>query len=151
KRVRDLMRTDPGLNGDLDRLPQLSWLLFAKAFDDLEEQRGTLNPDYQPLLQDEYRWAAWGGNPRFTGPALLDFVDEQLVPRLQALRDSKRSELAAKVGAVFSGVENRMRSGYQLREVLNQLNQVHFTSSDDIHTMAVLYESMLREVRDAAG
>jgi type I restriction enzyme M protein len=151
KRVRDLMRTDPGLNGDLDRLPQLSWLLFAKAFDDLEEQRSALDPDYEPLLQDDYRWAAWGGNPRFTGPALLTFVDEQLVPRLQALRDSKRSELAVKVGTVFSGVENRMRSGYQLREVLNQLNQVHFTSSDDIHTMAVLYESMLREVRDAAG
>lgn len=150
KRVRDLMRTDPGLNGDLDRLPQLSWLLFAKAFDDLEEQRAIIETDYKPLLQDEYRWSAWGGNPRFTGPALIEFVNDQLVPRLQALQDSK-NDLAIKVGTVFAGVENRMRSGYQLREVLDQLDQVHFTSSDDIHTMAFLYESMLREVRDAAG
>jgi type I restriction enzyme M protein len=67
KRVRDLMRTDPGLNGDLDRLSQLSWLLFAKAFDDLEEQRRTIDPDYEPLLQEDYRWAAWGGNPALHG------------------------------------------------------------------------------------
>lgn len=151
KRIRDLMRTDPGLNGDLDRLPQLSWLLFAKAFDDLEAQRSILEPGYEPLLQEPYRWAAWGGNKRLTGPSLLDFVNDQVLPRMQALRDTGTSDLAHKVGSVFAGVENRMRSGYQLREVLNQLDEVHFTSSDDIHTMAFLYESMLREVRDAAG
>lgn len=151
KRIRDLMRTDPGLNGDLDRLPQLSWLLFAKAFDDLETQRSILEPGYEPLLQDPYRWAAWGGNKRLTGPSLLDFVNDEVLPRMQALRDTGTSDLAHKVGSVFAGVENRMRSGYQLREVLNQLDEVHFTSSDDIHTMAFLYESMLREVRDAAG
>lgn len=152
KRIRDLMRTDPGLNGDLDRLPQLSWLLFLKAFDDLERQREALEVDYQPLLADKHRWLQWAGNSRFTGDSLIDFVNDDLLPTLARLGDQRSSgPLARKVGDVFAGLENRMRSGYQLREVLNELGKVEFTSRDDIHTMAHLYESMLREVRDAAG
>jgi len=152
KRIRDLMRTDPGLNGDLDRLPQLSWLLFLKAFDDLEQQRGALEVDYQPLLRKEHRWSEWAANARFTGDTLIKFVNDDLLPTLENLGNRRSSSpLARKVGDVFDGVENRMRSGYQLREVLNELGKVRFTSRDDIHTMAHLYESMLREVRDAAG
>lgn len=152
KRARDLMRTDPGLNGDLDRVPQLAWLLFLKAFDDLEERRAVLDPEYEPILTEGYRWEDWAGNPRLTGDNLLEFVNDQLLPRLRALRSTGNSrELADVLGDVFSGVENRMRSGYQLRELLTILDDVHFTSSDDIHTMAYLYETMLREIRDAAG
>lgn len=152
KRARDIMRTDPGLNGDLDRVPQLAWLMFLKAFDDLEERRAILEPDYRPILSEGYRWRDWAGNPRLTGGSLLDFVNDDLLPELRELRSrGARRDLADVLGDVFSGVENRMRSGYQLRELLNLLGEVHFTSSDDIHTMAYLYETMLREVRDAAG
>lgn len=85
KRARDLMRTDPGLNGDLDRVPQLAWLMFLKAFDDLEERRAILDPDYEPLLTEGYRWQDWAGNPRLTGDRLIEFVNDQLLPRLRAL------------------------------------------------------------------
>lgn len=152
KRIRDLMRTDPGLNGDLDRLPQLCWLLFLKAFDDLEQDREVADSEYTPLLDDRHRWSQWAGNDRFTGESLLAFVNDDLLPTLANLGSQETSGgLATRVGDVFDGVENRMRSGYQLREVLNELNKVHFASRDDIHTMARLYESMLREMRDAAG
>ena len=33
------MRKDKGLNGDLDRLPMLTWIMFLKFLDDLEQQR----------------------------------------------------------------------------------------------------------------
>ncbi|WP_225978240.1 class I SAM-dependent DNA methyltransferase [Gandjariella thermophila] len=152
KRIRDLMRTDPGLNGDLDRLPQLSWMLFLKAFDDKEQEWPVERPDYQPLLQENYRWRTWAGNDRFTGEPLVEFINDDLLPRLRALGDTSTSaDLASKIGHVFQGVENRMRSGYQIREVLNEINKVDFTSSKDVHAMAELYESMLQEVRDAAG
>lgn len=152
KRARDLMRTDPGLNGDLDRIPQLAWLMFLKAFDDLEERRAIVEPAYVPILREECRWRNWAGNQRLTGERLLEFVNGELLPELRSLRSrSRERDLADVLRDVFTGVENRMRSGYQLRELVNVLEEVHFTSSDDIHTMAHLYESMLREVRDAAG
>ncbi len=155
KRARDIMRTDPGLNGDLDRIPQLAWLLFLKAFDDLEEQRAIEyegDGDYDPILPEKCRWKAWADDPRLTGDKLIEFVNETLLPTLRELpARSEERGLPDVLRDVFSGVENKMRSGYQLRELLNTLAQVHFTSADDIHTMAYLYESILREVRDAAG
>lgn len=152
KTCRNIMRTDPGLNGDLDRIPQLALLLFLKALDDLEETRAVVQPAYRPLLPQRLRWRAWAHNEKLTGPELLRFVDDELLPHLRELRsrDGQRG-LADEVRAVFSGLDNRMRSGTQLRLLIDQLNEISFASSDDIHTMAFLYESMLREVRDAAG
>ena len=55
------------------------------------------------------------------------------------------------IATVFEGVDNRMKSGYLLRDVINKVDGIHFTSSDELHTLGALYESMLREMRDAAG
>jgi type I restriction enzyme M protein len=55
------------------------------------------------------------------------------------------------ISTVFRGVDNRMKSGYLLRDVINKVDDIHFTSSDELHTLGALYESMLREMRDAAG
>ncbi|MEV0453905.1 N-6 DNA methylase [Catellatospora methionotrophica] len=152
KRSRDVMRTDPGLNGDLDRLPQMAWLLFLKAYDDLEEHRAVLDADHQPLIAAEFRWRAWARDEKFTGDDLLSFINSELFPYLKTLPTSRDGLSAGDViSGIFQGVDNRMRSGYQLRELINELNKIHFDSIDDIHTMARLYESMLREVRDAAG
>jgi len=55
------------------------------------------------------------------------------------------------IAMVFEGTINRMVSGYLLRNMINKVNEIHFTSQDEIHTLGQLYESMLREMRDAAG
>jgi type I restriction enzyme M protein len=55
------------------------------------------------------------------------------------------------VSRVFQGTANRMLNGYLIRDVLNKLNEIHFTSSEELHTLSALYEGMLREMRDAAG
>ena len=63
KTARDAMRKDAGLNGDLDRIPQLAWLLFLKAFDGLEQNREVTDADYRPAIEAPYRWRDWAADP----------------------------------------------------------------------------------------
>jgi type I restriction enzyme M protein len=152
KSARDIMRKDPGLNGDLDRLPQLSWLLFLRAFDRVEENREAIESGgFRPAIVEKYRWRKWGAKPDFTGEELLKFVNEDLLPYLQNLKGTREGDPRNVLSAVFAEIHNRMLSGYLLRDLINKLNEISFTSSDDIHTMAFVYESILKEMRDAAG
>ncbi|QIK65626.1 N-6 DNA methylase [Nocardioides sp. HDW12B] len=146
------MRKDAGLNGDLDRIPQLAWLLFLKAFDALEENREIVDESFRPSIEAPYRWRDWAADPNgATGDALLKFVDGSLLPYLRGLSGAGAHDPRDVLAAVFKETNNRMVSGYLLRDVVNKVSEINFASSDDIHTMAHLYESMLREVRDAAG
>lgn len=152
KSARDAMRKDAGLNGDLDRIPQLAWLLFLKAFDGQEEIREVVDNNFQPAIVAPYRWRDWAADPNGrTGKVLLDFVNLELLPYLRGLSGTGAHDPRDVLAAVFKETNNRMLSGYLLRDVVNKVHSINFTSSDDIHTMAHLYESLLREVRDAAG
>lgn len=153
KRARDIMRKDAGLNGDTDRIPQLSWLLFLRAFDAQEASREVVDSRYRPAIEEPYRWRDWAadGVEGPTGEELLDFVNGDLLPYLRGLTGTLERDPRDVLAAVFKETYNRMLSGYLLRDVIDCVNQVHFESADDIHTMAFLYETMLREMRDAAG
>lgn len=154
KSARNIMRKDAGLNGDLDRIPQLAWLLFLKAFDDLEEQRSVQDHGYQPVLPEKYRWRTWAhdATERRTGSGLLSFVNDDLLPHLAGMQGSGQAgDPAETLGEVFRETRNRMVSGYLLFDLVGQVDQVDFNAGDDVHTMARVYETMLREVRDAAG
>ena len=152
KSARDAMRKDAGLNGDLDRIPQLAWLLFLKAFDGLEQNREVTERNYRPAIDAPYRWRDWASDPTgMTGESLLTFVNLKLIPYLRELSGVASHDPRDVLAAVFKETNNRMLSGYLLRDVVNKVNEINFASSDDIHTMAHLYESMLREMRDAAG
>jgi len=152
KAARDAMRKDAGLNGDIDRIPQLAWLLFLKAFDGLEQNREITARDFRPAIEDPYRWRDWAADPNGpTGESLLAFVNSRLLPYLRGLTGTSGHDPRDVLAAVFKETNNRMLSGYLLRDVVNKVNDINFASADDIHTMAHLYESMLREMRDAAG
>ncbi len=153
KSARDIMRKDAGLNGDLDRIPQLAWILFLKAFDALEERREITDRQFRPAIESPFRWRDWAADPvgGKTGPELLDLVNSELLPFLRGLVGTGDHDPRDVLAAVFKETYNRMLSGYLLRDVVDKVDAVNFNSSDDIHTMAHLYESMLREVRDAAG
>lgn len=155
KTARDIMRKDAGLTSDLDRVPQLAWLLFLKAFDALEERREVVDEGHVPAIVAPYRWRDWAADPvdGRTADVLVRFVNDELLPYLRNLRgdDGVPDDARDTIAAVFSETYNRMLSGVLLRDVVNKVNEINFTSSDDIHTMAHLYETMLREVRDAAG
>lgn len=168
KSARDLMRKDKGLNGDLDRLPLLTWIMFLKFLDDLEFQRddeATLGgKKFRPAIESPYRWRDWAANPQgITGEELLAFInqDEAIRPDgtrgpglfayLRHLTNANGDDRREVIATVFKGVDNRMKSGYLLRDVINKVSGIHFTSSDELHTLGALYESMLREMRDSAG
>ena len=169
KSARRIMRKDKGLNGDLDRLPMLTWIMFLKFLDDLErieEERAELaGRAYRGTVAAPYRWRDWAAPAAgLTGPDLLAFLtDEQtalptgtqgpgLFPYLRNLRsDTTSRERRDVIATVFQGLANRMESGYLLRDVINLIDGIHFDSSDEIHTLGRLYETLLREMRDAAG
>ncbi len=168
KSARDIMRKDKGLNGDLDRLPLLTWIMFLKFLDDLEQQRkeeATLAGNkFKPAIDAPYRWRDWAADPQgITGDELLAFInsDEAVRPDgkkgaglfayLRSLSSSNGDNRRDVIATVFKGVDNRMKSGYLLRDIINKVADIHFTSSDELHTLGALYESMLREMRDAAG
>jgi type I restriction enzyme M protein len=153
KRARDIMRKDAGLSGDLDRIPQLSWILFLKCFDDMEERRQVTEKEYRPAIEAPYRWRDWAADPNSgqTGEPLLQFVNNELFSYLRGLSGVGGGDARDVLAQVFKETYNRMLSGYLLRDVVNLVNRINFNSSDDIHTLAHVYESMLREMRDAAG
>lgn len=172
KSVRDIMRKDKGLNGDADRLPMLTWMMFLKFLDDLEhsaeadailEQR-----PYKPLLVAPYRWRDWASatdkeHVPPTGDDLIAFVnnDEVMLPSgirgkglfayLRALQGDGATDRRNVVSTVFKGTINRMVNGYSMREVLEKLDTLSFTSSQETYTLSQLYEGLLKEMRDAAG
>ena len=168
KSARDIMRKDKGLNGDLDRLPMLTWIMFLKFLDDLEIQREAeaklSRNKFKPAIEPPYRWRDWAAKPDgITGEDLIRFInnDEAIRPDgkrgdglfqyLRTLTSANGDNRRDVVATVFQGVQNRMISGYLLRDVVNKIAGIHFTSSDELHTLGALYESMLREMRDAAG
>ncbi|MEE1793621.1 class I SAM-dependent DNA methyltransferase [Streptomyces sp. BE308] len=156
KSARDTMRKDAGMNGDLDRLPQLSWLLFLKAFEERVEEEGeALDPGgYRRAIEKPYRWTDWATDEDLSGNELKTFVNDKLIPYLAGL--GREADWGAEdprnvISLIFKDVVNRMQSGTLLRDLVNIVNKIHFISHDDIHTMAFVYESILREMRDAAG
>jgi len=169
KSARQILRKDKGLNGDADRLPLLTWVMFLKFLDDLErrhEEEADLDgAPYQSIIDSPYRWRDWAARADgINGDELLAFLnqDEAIRPdgsrgpglfaylRAQAERDDHNGQRSV-IANVFKGVQNRMVSGYLLRDILNKIDAIHFTSSEEVHTLSHLYESMLREMRDASG
>lgn len=147
------MRKDAGLNGDLDRLPQFSWLLFLKAFEERVDQFGeVLHPnDYRSAIPAGYRWNEWAKDRDFSGDKLKKFIDNELIPKLAELEGENADDPRNVLSTIFKNVTNRMQSGTLLRDLIDQVDRISFTSSDDIHTMAFVYESIIKEMRDAAG
>jgi type I restriction enzyme M protein len=146
------MRKDAGLSTDVDRTPQLSWMLFLKFFDDLEQQNKTLNLKYRSAIEKPYRWRDWASNDEgITGNELIKFVNDDLIPHLRELKGTKENDSRDVLSSLFSETYNRMLSGYLFREIINLIDDIDFKSKDDIFTLSHLYESMLKEMRDAAG
>lgn len=169
KSARKIMRKDKGLNGDLDRLPMLTWIMFLKFLDDMErieeDEAAMEGADFHPALAAPYRWRDWAAAPDgITGPDLLSFITAEeairpdgtrgpgLFTYLRSLqgRNGGRDRRDV-IATVFRGLQNRMESGYLLRDVMNLIGGIHFDASDEIHTLSRLYEGLLREMRDAAG
>jgi len=153
KSIQDIIRQDSGVDGDAQRISQLTWLLFLKVFDALEEELELTRGDYQSPLPQAMRWRHWAANPEgMTGEALLDFVDNQLFATLKSLpADAQRNPRGAVVRGVFEDAYNYMKSGHLLRQVINKLSTIDFNRQAERHQFNDLYEKILRDLQSAGN
>lgn len=155
KNVRNIMRQDRGVSGDAQRLEQLGWLLFLKILDEKDQELELIREGYKSVIPEKFQWRNWATDPEgITGEDLILFIDhptDGLFATLKNLRAPHASKRAALVKEVFDGSNNYMKSGYELRKVINQLNGFDFNNSDDRHVFGTVYESILVELRDAGN
>ena len=152
--IRKIMWTDTGLNGDAQRIEQLGWMLFFKIFSDKDKELEILSDDYVSPIPEELHWDAWAGDDEgITGDELQDFVDNKLFKQLKDLVIPPTNDIQAKrallVREVFEGNNNYMKSGTNIRKVLNKLNEIDFNTTKDKHAFGELYETILKELQSA--
>lgn len=163
--IDNILRNEAGCSTELDYIEQTSWLLFLKYLDDLEqeqEMKALLSgKNYKPIITGYMRWSQWAapkkadGTPdtvnAMTGPDLTQFVDGKLFPTLREFQKTASSAktLEYKIGEIFAELRNKITSGYNLREVINLIDQLHFQTAEDKHEMTVLYESKIAKMGNA--
>jgi type I restriction enzyme M protein len=155
KKVRNIMRQDRGVSGDAQRLEQLGWMLFLKILDDKDQELELIRDGYTSVIPDKFQWRNWATNPEgITGDELLLFIDhptDGLFAQLRTLKAPHAPQRAALVREVFDGSNNYMKSGFEMRKVINQLNGFDFNNNEDRHIFGTVYESILVELRDAGN
>jgi type I restriction enzyme M protein len=165
KNIDDILHKDAGCSSELDYVEQTSWVLFLKYLDDLSEDRKTTaelgGKKYLPLIDDKFRWETWAApkgkdgkidhHKAMTGDDLKDFVDLKLFPYLKKFKTEAESPdtLEYKIGEIFSELKNKIQSGYNLREVINLINELRFRTKVEKHEMSHLYESKIKNMGNA--
>jgi type I restriction enzyme M protein len=154
KSIQQIMWQDSGLNGDAQRIEQLGWMLFLKIFSDKDKELEMMDETYTSPIPDKFHWIKekgnWAGDDEgMTGDELLEFVDRQLFPALRAVDVSTGNRRALIVREVFEGNNNYMKSGINIRKVLNKLNEIDFNIAKDRHAFGELYETILKGLQSA--
>ena len=165
KNIDDILHKDAGCTSELDYTEQSSWLLFLKYLDALEQDKANEaaleGKKYTFILATEYRWEAWAApkdktgkfdhNSATTGDDLRKFVDAQLFPYLAGFkqRASGPNTIEYKIGEVFGEIKNKIQSGYNLRDVIELVDQLRFGSQSEKHELSHLYEAKIKNMGNA--
>ena len=165
KNIDDILRKEDGCASELDYTEQTSWLLFLKYLDGLEQDKATEarlgGKKYDFILDKDYRWEAWAApkgkdgkldhNKAKTGKDLVEFVDGKLVPYLQGFkqRASGPDTIEYKIGEIFAEIQNKIRSGYNLREIIDHVDELRFRSQTEKHELSHLYEAKIKNMGNA--
>lgn len=146
------MRKDPGVDGDAQRIGQLGWMISLKILDDKDKESELLNDKYVSSIPRKLQWRNWAGDDEgMTGEELKNFVDGTLIPKLKNLDVSSGNKRTLIIREIFDGTNNYMKNGTILRQVLNELNQIDFNSSEDRHVFGDIYETILRDLQSAGN
>jgi type I restriction enzyme M protein len=165
KNIDDILHKDAGCGSELDYVEQTSWVLFLKYLDDFERDRETAalltGKPYTPIIQDKFKWETWA-SPKgadgkldhknaLKGEDLTDFVDGKLFPYLKKFKQEALSPdtIEYKIGEIFSELKNRIQSGYNLREVINLVDELRFRTHAEKHEMSHLYEDKIKNMGNA--
>jgi type I restriction enzyme M protein len=152
KTLQNIMRKDPGVSGDAQRIEQLGWLITLKILDDKNEELKLIDDKYKSPIPSFLQWRKWAGDDEgITGEELKSFVDTTLIPKLKNLDVSSGNKLALIIREIFDGTNNYMKNGTVIRQVLNELNKINFNSSEDRHVFGDIYETILRDLQSAGN
>ena len=165
KNIDDILHKDAGCTSELDYTEQSSWLLFLKYLDALERDKATEAElegcKYTHLLDKPYRWESWAApkgkdgkidhNKAMVGDDLRDFVNGKLFPYLHGFkaRASGPHTLEYKIGEIFGEIKNKIQSGYNLRDVIERVDELRFGSHKEKHELSHLYEAKIRNMGNA--
>lgn len=165
RNIDDVLWKEAGCTTELDYTEQTSWLLFLKYLDGLEQDRA-MEADlekkkYTYILSKEYRWESWASpkgkdgkldhNVAKTGDDLVDFVNHKLFPYLQGFRQRATSPntIEYKIGEIFAEIKNKIHSGYNLREIIDHVDELEFRSQTEKHELSALYEEKIKRMGNA--
>ena len=156
KRIRDIMRNDPGINGDAQRIEQISWMLFLKVYDTKEQDWEFDDDNYESIIPDNCKWSKWAHveseHDALTGDALLKFVNETLFPTLKELVVTPETPIKkAIVKTTFEDANQYMKDGVLLRQVINVIDELDLTDTEESHAFGDIYESILKELQSAGS
>ena len=165
KNIDDILHKDAGCGSELDYVEQTSWVLFLKYLDDLEKDKATAaelsGKTYTTILDKKFQWTTWAApkgkdgkidhHKALTGDDLADFVNIKLFPYLKKFKSEAESAdtIEYKIGEIFSELKNRIQSGYNLREVINRIDELRFRTHAEKHEMSHLYESKIQNMGNA--
>lgn len=160
KRIQNIMRQDAGINGDAQRIEQMTWMFFLKVYDTQEEtweyKAMKEKKTFKSIIPENLRWRNWAIDNKdgeaLTGDALLKLVNEDLFPSLKNLdvnRETPRSQSIVK--EVFEDINQYMKDGVLLRQVINIINEIEFDDAEDRHMFGDIYEGILKELQSAGN
>ncbi len=166
KNIDDILYKDAGADSELDYIEQTSWVLFLRYLDQLESEKADEaaleGKEYQYILDEQFRWPNWAmpktadgkldHHKAMNGPDLVQFVDYKLFPYLAGFKaksiDNPKS-IEYKIGEIFSELNNKIKSGYNLREIIEMTDELPFGSSKDKHELSHLYETKIKNMGNA--
>lgn len=156
KRIRDIMRQDAGVNGDAQRIEQITWMLFLKVYDSKEQDWEMDDDDYTSIIPENCRWENWAKDDKsgkaMTGDTLLNFVNNTLFPKLKTLPvDGETPIKKAIVQTTFADANNYMKDGVLLRQVINIIDELDLSSYEESHAFGEIYEAILKELQSAGS
>ena len=164
KAIDNTLRHDDGCSTALDYVEQSSWVLFLKYFDDLEltrEQAAELEEKtYQRIIGGDYQWNRWAmpldakgcydSKSALVGDDLIEFVNQRLFPYLQSFTQKYQPDtIEYKVGIIFTNIKNKISSGYNLRDIIEHIDELRFQTAENRHEMTQIYEDRLRQMGNA--
>jgi len=165
KNIDDILWKEAGCTTELDYTEQTSWLLFLKYLDGLEQDRADEaaleRKKYSYILDKPYRWETWAApkgkdgkldhNAALTGDDLRDFVNQKLFPYLHGFKQKATGSntIEYKIGEIFGEIKNKISSGYNLREIIDHIDELRFRSQAEKHELSHLYEAKIKNMGNA--
>jgi len=165
KNIDDKLWKDAGCSSELDYVEQTSWILFLKYLDDLEKDKQDAaelsGKTYSPIIDKKFKWDVWAApkngdgkldhHKAMTGDDLIEFVDGKLFPYLRKFKSTAEhpDTIDYKIGEIFGELKNKIQSGYNLREIINLVDELRFRSSKEKHEMSALYEDKIKNMGNA--